>query len=102
VVSACTFARMWLLLHFTGLPDGVDHATLLFVSAGALSVLPLGPAAGPAAALVATGGEHVAQATAAGLGITGSGFVGVALYGLCALIARHARSQPENAEFSAP
>jgi hypothetical protein len=102
VVSACTFARMWLLLHFTGLPDGVDHATLLFVSAGALSLLPLGPAAGPAAALVATGGEHVAQATAAGLGITGSGFVGVALYGLCALIARHARSQPENAEFSAP
>jgi hypothetical protein len=106
VVSGATFARMWLLLHFTGLPDGVDHATLLFVSAGALSLLPLGPAVGPAAALVATGGDQVAAATAAGLGITGSGFLGVALYGVAALIARlhrrPARSQPENAEFSSP
>jgi hypothetical protein len=106
IVSAATFARMWLLLHFTGLPDGVDEATLLFVSAGALSLLPLGPAAGPAAALVATRGAHVGAATAAGLGITGSGFAGVALYGLVTLIARHQRrpasSQPDNAEFSAP
>jgi hypothetical protein len=104
VVSAATFTRMWLLLDFTGLPHGVDHATLLFVSAGVLSLLPLGPAAGPAAALLATGGDHVGAATAAGLGITGSGFAGVALYGLGAVIAwlTTRSSQPENVEFSAP
>jgi hypothetical protein len=106
VVSAATFARMWLLLAFTGLPHGVDDATLLFVSAGVLSLLPLGPAAGPAAALLATRGAHVGAATAAGLGITGSAFAGVAIYGVGTLLARHrsrkASSQPDNVEFSAP
>jgi hypothetical protein len=104
LVSASTFARMWLLLAWCGLPDGIDQATLLFVSAGVLSLLPLGPAAGPAAALLATGGSHVGAAAAAGLGITGSAFAGVALYGLGALIAMLTRrtSQPDNVEFSAP
>ena len=102
VVSACTFARMWLLLAWSGLPNGIDHVTLLFVSAGVLSVLPLGPAAGPAAALVATGGSHVGAAAAVGLGITGSSVAGVVAYGLGALLVRvrPPSSQPDHAEFS--
>jgi hypothetical protein len=105
-LSACTFARMWLLLTWSGLPHGLDQVTLLFVSAGALSLLPLGPAAGPAATLLATGGAHVGAAAAVGLGITGSSFAGVALYGLIALVASlgrpRRRSQPDHVEFSVP
>lgn len=104
VVSGCTFARMWLLLAWSGLPHGVDHVTLLFVSASVLSVLPLGPAAGPAAALVATGGSHVGAAAAVGIGITGSSVAGVVAYGVGALLARmgSSSSQPDHAEFSVP
>ena len=105
-LSVCTFTRMWLLLAWSGLPHGLDQVTLLFVSAGALSLLPLGPAAGPAATLVATGGSHLGAATAVGLGITGSSVAGVALYGLVALVAnlgrRRGRSQPDHVEFSVP
>lgn len=105
-LGACTFARMWLLLAWSGLPHGLDQVTLLFVSAGALSLLPLGPAAGPAATLVATGGSRLGAAAAVGLGITGSSVAGVALYGLFALVAnlgrRRRRSQPDHVEFSVP
>jgi hypothetical protein len=98
--SSLTFARLWLLLAWCGLPHGIGQATLLFITAGVLSLLPLGPAAGPAATLVATGGAHVGPAAAAGLGITGSSFAGVVVYGLAVLGTRLGRSQPDHVEFS--
>jgi hypothetical protein len=104
-LSTCTFTRLWLLLAWSGLPHGLSEVTLLFVSAGILSLLPLGPAAGPAAALLSTGGEHVGAAAAVGLGITGSAFAGVVIYAVGALIAwlaGRSRSQADHAEFSVP
>ena len=81
-MSALMLLRTWLVLGALGLPHTYPATALVFVAFGVIGLLPIGPAAGPSAALVALGaGHNAATVAAAGLAVTSGSLLAVLLYG---------------------
>ena len=71
--------RNWLLLHAVGVDASLLDATAVLIALVTLGQLPVGPAAGAAAAVLILGSDGVAAAAAAGVLTTVTGTLG----GLC-------------------
>ena len=79
-LTTLTVLRVWVVLLALGLPHGFADAAAVFGAMTVVGLLPVGPAAGPAATLAVLGGGDLAVAAAAGLLISGSSVAGVATY----------------------
>lgn len=80
-VTLATATRVWLVLIAFSLPHGAADVATLFAAMALAGLLPIGPAAGPAAALAVVGGGDVVSVAAAGLLISASSALGVIAYG---------------------
>lgn len=92
-------ARNWLLLHAIGVDVSPLVATALLIATFTLGQLPVGPALGPAAAVLILGSHGVATAAAAGVLLTVTSTVGSLCYAAWAtadyLSHRHLALNPE-------
>jgi hypothetical protein len=84
-LTALTAAKVWLVLIVCGLPHGLGEVSLVVASLGVFGLLPLGPSASPGATLATLGSASVGGALAAGLVISATTFLAVAVYGLILL-----------------
>ena len=79
-VTALGVARAWLVLLGLGLPHTAATAGLAFIALGVFGLLPVGPGSTPAAMLAVAGSADPTAAVAAGIAITATSWVGVAIY----------------------
>ena len=80
VAVAAQILRNWLLLHAAGVDASLLDATAVLIAGVILGMLPVGPAAGTAAAVLILGRDGVAAAAAAGVLLTVTGTVGGLLF----------------------
>lgn len=81
-------ARNWLVLQGIGIDVTVLDATALLIGIALLSLLPVGPSLGAAAAVLILGANGVAIAAAAGVVLTATGVVGALAFASWALVDR--------------
>jgi hypothetical protein len=86
-LNAVMLARVWVVLVGFGLPSGPAATALVFVSLGAIGLLPVGVGAGPAATMAALGASSLAAAAAAGVVISATTLAAVLLYAAANLAA---------------
>lgn len=79
-VTGLGVLRAWLVLAGLGLPHGAATAALVFIALGVLGVLPIGPGSTPVAMLAVVGSADPTVALAAGIAVTATSWLGVALY----------------------
>jgi len=72
--------RNWMLLHAVGVPASFFDAIAVLIALVTLGQLPVGPAAGAAAAVLILGRDGVAAAAAAGVLMTVTGTIGGLLF----------------------
>jgi uncharacterized membrane protein YbhN (UPF0104 family) len=80
VAVAAQILRNWLLLHAAGVDASLLDATAVLIAGVILGMLPVGPAAGTAAAVLILGGDGVPAAAAAGVLLTVTGTTGGLLF----------------------
>lgn len=106
VLAVCAqIARNWLLLRGVGVHVSLLDATALLIAMFTLGQLPIGPALGPAAAVLILGSHGVATAAAAGVLLTVTSIVGSLCYASWATadhLNHHNTSLPAGPEIAAP
>ena len=80
IAVAGQILRNWLLLHAAGVGASLFDATAVLIAGVIFGLLPLGPAAGTAAAVLILGSNGVAAVAAAGLLLTVTGTIGGLLF----------------------
>lgn len=80
IAVAAQILRNWLLLHAAGVDASLLDSTAVLIAGVILGMLPVGPAAGTAAAVLILGSNGVAAAAAAGVLLTVTGTVGGLLF----------------------
>lgn len=79
---ALQLIRLWWALDLVGLDVDPFGVVVTFVVAGILSSLPVGPGSGPAALLIVYSNSSAALASAAGLLMLGTSFIGTVAFAL--------------------
>ena len=92
-VTGLGVLRAWLVLIGLGLPHGAATAALAFIALGVLGVLPIGPGSTPVAMLAVVGSADPTVALAAGIAVTATSWLGVALYASAGAVAWTARER---------
>jgi uncharacterized membrane protein YbhN (UPF0104 family) len=72
--------RNWLMLQASGIHASIFDATAVLIAVAVLGVLPVGPSAGTAAAVLILGAQGVAGVSAAGVMLTATGTAGALAY----------------------
>jgi hypothetical protein len=80
IMAALTLVRLLVLLEAAGAPHAPERVAVVFSTLGALSLLPLGPTASPAATLAVTGDAGAGTALVAGLAIAATSVLAVGVY----------------------
>jgi hypothetical protein len=88
VAVVAQIARNWLMLRAVGVHASVFDAIAVLIAVVMLGQLPIGPTAGPGAAVLILGPEGIVAAAAAGLLLTATGTIGSLLFGSWALLDR--------------
>jgi hypothetical protein len=78
--TAMAFLRTLIVMYGFGLPTDPAHVCLVLVTMGAVGLLPLGVATGPAAMVTALGTTSLVTATAAGMVVSVATMIAVLIY----------------------
>jgi hypothetical protein len=73
-------ARAWIILAAFGLPAGAASVAILFVVLGAFGSFPIGPSSTPGATLALFGATDATAAMAAGIALSATSLLAVAVY----------------------
>ena len=88
-IAGLTLTRLWLILATCGLPHGLGEVAWVFAALGVFGLLPLGPGAPAGATLAALGATQLGATLVAGLMVSASSIVAVAVYWLAVMLAAH-------------
>ena len=99
IVTALTFARLWMLLSVTGLPATYPTVAVVLVSLAGFGLLPLGPSASPAGTVATLGASGMATALVLGIAVSATSICAVILYAATVwAVTLVARAMPAEAE----
>jgi hypothetical protein len=93
--TAMAFLRTLIVMDGFGLPTDPAHVCLVLFTMGAVGLLPLGVATGPAAMVTALGATSLVTATAAGMVVSAATMIAVLIYAAAVWTWRTVAQRPE-------